>query len=271
MAETPPPHVSTRQPETGRLIAPQRALVATFAIAGDPISVLSRATQSMSDACTILPLTHDRASHNGVDWTATALILGNASALEAGAEHLLDARPETLRRLALMTMQPGLDMLFAKHNGRAAEQRMIQWIEYVSCDPAAREDYYRCQSEVSGPAMRSLWDRGLVARFMGFEEREVLYSSPGFPAWDVLHVIGMTPWQLLRFLPRMCPAFDRFAKAAGRGSRRAMFEQWGHQRTLVKLTAKQPLEVTRHASAEQDGPAPPCCQEPRNSLTVRCM
>ncbi|MGG6286657.1 hypothetical protein ACQ4M3_34195 [Leptolyngbya sp. AN03gr2] len=205
-------------------------------------------------------------------WTATALILGNASALEAGAEHLLDARPETLRRLALMTMQPGLNMLFAKHNGRATEQRIIQWFEYVSCDPAAREDYYRCQSEVSGPAMRSLWDRGLVARFMGFEEREVLYSSPGFPASDVLHVIGMTPWQLLSFLPRMRPALDRFAKAAGRGSGRAMFERWGRQRTLVKLTAKQPLGVTRHASAEPECPCltllPGAPKQPNNYMHV---
>ena len=152
-----------------------------------------------------------------------------------------------LLRDPLMQQQPGLDMVFAKENGARTEPRMIQWIEYVFSAPARREAYYRSQEDTSGPAMRELWERGLVGRFIGFENPQLLYCAPGFVNWDVLHVIGMTPWQLLRFMPRMGRTFDRHAKAAGRGGRKAMFARWEEQRDIIKLTSKQSKEATRHS------------------------
>lgn len=223
------------------------ALQATFDINGDPARVLRRFAAQMPEGLTVLPLSHRQASRGSATWNASAVVIGSLDGIAAASEGLLEASPKSMKRLAQMRLQPGLDMLFAKGNGSALAPRMIQWIEYVFSDPIERQDYYQSQYDTSGPAMRELWDRRLVGRFLGFETTEVVFCAPGFPNWDVLHVIGITPSQLVRFMPRVNRTFDRYAKATGRGGRKKMFARWDEQRAIIKLTAKQPKEATRHS------------------------
>lgn len=223
------------------------ALQATFDVNGDPALVLERFAAQVPEGLTVIPLSHRQVSQGSANWNASAVVIGSPDRVAAASEGLLRASPKSMERLAQMRLQPGLDMLFTKSNGSALAPRMIQWIEYVFCEPKERRDYYDSQYDTSGPAMRELWDRGLVGRFLGFETSQVLYCSPGFPSWDVLHMIGITPWQLIRFMPRVSRTFDRYAKATGRGGRKKMFARWDEQRAIIKLTAKQPKKATRHS------------------------
>ena len=86
--------------------------------------------------------------------------------------------------------------------------------------------------------MRSVWDRGLVRRFVGFDTPETVFSVDGFPIWDVVHIIAMTPWQMIRMIGPTNRAFDHYSKKAGRGSRKELFARWDKQRELIKLRAK---------------------------------
>lgn len=216
-----------------------RALHATYRTDGKSKDALREALDLIPENAIALPISHRPAERDDCRWNATLIVLGTDDALSRAADQILASRSEALARLATMDVQKGIDMLYAKSDGRRIEPRMIQFIEYVFSDPAQRDDYYACQYDTSAPAMRSLWEKGLVGRFLGFERPDILHSVPDFPDWDVLHLIGMTPWQMLRFMPRVNSTFDFYAKRAGRGSRKAMFKKWDEQRAIIKLTAKQ--------------------------------
>lgn len=217
----------------------QRALHATFDASDKPGDAMAQTLELLPEATIALPMSHRIATRENKRWNTTLIILGTDDVLKSCADHILSSKPERLARLVMMDVQPGIEMLYAKSNGLKIEPRMIQFIEYVFSDPSEREDYYASQYDTSAPAMRSLWEKGLVGRFLGFENPDVLYCVPGFPNWDVLHLIGLTPWQMLRFMPRVNSFFDRFAKQTGRVSRNELFNKWDRQREIIKLRAKQ--------------------------------
>ncbi|MEO0872284.1 MAG: hypothetical protein AAFY19_10080 [Pseudomonadota bacterium] len=221
------------------LTSNRRGLHATFSTAAKPDAALREAVALMPDDLSVLPMAHRPAKRGDRRWNATLIALGTDDALDHASDRLLASQSDYLMRLAIMDVQEGIDMLYAKSDGLTLEPRMIQFVEYVFSQPAERDDYYACQYDTSAPAMRSLWEKGLVGRFLGFENPQLLYSATDFPNWDVLHLIGMTPWQMLRFMPRVNAAFDQFAEKAGRGTRKAVAKKWDRQRELIKLTARQ--------------------------------
>ncbi|MEM6858524.1 MAG: hypothetical protein AAF559_11690 [Pseudomonadota bacterium] len=216
-----------------------KSLHVTLSFEGAAQDALRVVAPTSDEASFVIPLAHKPVSREGQTWNATLIALGHAEPLRAAAVRLLDAGHAGLKRVALMDPQPGIDMLLAKENGAAIEKRMLHYIEYVTSKPETRADYYVCQYDTSAPAMRAMWDAGRVGRFVGFEDPETLYLAPGLTDWDVIHVIGMTPWQMVRLLPTVKAAFDRASKKAGRGSAKELFARWDEQRDIIKLMAKQ--------------------------------
>lgn len=169
----------------------------------------------------------------GVTWRGLACV---PVASPAEAEELIEtvaANGVDLHRAVLGRVQRGLDMWVPRHARPA-----IAIYEYVSIRPEAREAYHQSQHEVSGPAMRALWQRGHVQRFVGIEAlRDLTSADRADSGWDVLHVTSVA----VASLPRMLgwsTQFDSYARAAGYASMRALQAEWSTQRTLRKGTAR---------------------------------
>lgn len=121
---------------------------------------------------------------------------------------------------------------------------MLQFIEYVFSDPSERDDYYQCQYEFSGPAMRRLYERNLCGRFMGVEIGERLYGDDSMPLWDVVHLAGFTPAQMLLSVPYFKKAFRDAAESLGGPSAKEKIAKWEQQREKHQIRVRQNMPAT---------------------------
>ncbi|MEM8766386.1 MAG: hypothetical protein AAGE43_02995 [Pseudomonadota bacterium] len=197
----------------------------------------------------VIPLSHKSLEHKGTRWNASLFVIPDSSndARSLGIS-LLENRPQGLIRLALTEVQEDIDMLYGRTDDPESDSALMQLIEYVESDPVEAPDYYQCQHEVSGPAMGSCWDSGVVSRFIGFERREVLWSSPETPDWDLVHVIGAKFWRMPQMFIATRRAFDVEAKSAGRGTGAEVIKRWDSQRRKQMARARQ-HETTSRRSA----------------------
>jgi hypothetical protein len=172
-----------------------------------------------------LVVTHRRAADR--EWAA---VVRTPAAEAASLVARVRADGVTLQRAAHARIQRGLD-LWQPATGR---RRAIGIYEYVRSEPSARDEYYRSQYEVSGPAMRALWERGLVQRFVGAElVEDIVPAPPGTADWDVLHLTQFA----VAALPRMLSwtaLFDEHARAAGHASMAELKRAWRTQRSMTK-------------------------------------
>lgn len=174
-----------------------------------------------------LALRH-RARAAGPDWSGLICVPLESPDTEA-VRSLATELDGDLVRAALGRVQPGLDM-WSPGSARGAA---VHITEYIRSDPAHRAEYYGTQLTASGPAMRELWETGLVQRFVGVEVIDDVVPGPGEP-WDLLHVTSFS----LRRLPRMLRwrrEFDRHAQAAGFADMKALSALWSTQRTMDQV------------------------------------
>ncbi|MEL6406971.1 MAG: hypothetical protein AAFR81_21550 [Chloroflexota bacterium] len=150
----------------------------------------------------------------------------------------------TLRCVNRARTQPEVNMVYPIRHGVKGESRLIQTIEYVASQPEQRQDYYQSQYEFSGPAMRRLYQRDRVGRFMGIEIVERLIDSPNTPVWDVIHISGFTPWQAMRAVPHFWRAFQQSAAQLGGSSAWERMQKWSSQRVKVQTRSQQQLQLT---------------------------
>lgn len=150
------------------------------------------------------------------------------------------------RALDLFKVQKNLDMFYPKTNGIIRETRMKQTIEYVFSKPNARKDYYEDQYKFSGPAMKDLHNRDKAGRFVGFELERRIISKENMPEWDVIHIIGFTPWQIIKAIPFFYRTWNKHAESAfGDGMTfKKKVSEWNEIRSNVKSNAKQNFEFT---------------------------
>ena len=111
------------------------------------------------------------------------------------------AQAAPLAALDILRLQPNLEMFYPAPNGLQREHRLVQWMEYVFSKPETREDYYNMQYVFSGPAMRRFHRNDKAGRFIGFETQERRHGTDSMPEWDVLHIFGFTPLQLVKVIP----------------------------------------------------------------------
>jgi hypothetical protein len=149
-----------------------------------------------------------------------------------------------LRCINEVRPQPTLDMLYPLEAGASQEPHLLQAIEYVVSDPAQREDYYQSQVELSGPAMRRLYERRAVGRFIGVEVERSIFHTAEMPQWDVIHISGFTIPQILRCLPAYRHAWNAAAAALGGDSAQTRMKRWTHQRNKEVVWARQQMAVT---------------------------
>lgn len=214
----------------------------TFDAEVAPILEAARREGRLAD---VLPYEHRPVTvpgHGGQAWSVCVVAVGvHGESLEDLATDLVGAAGRQLRSVDLLTLQPGLDMFHPDRRQAGSARSMLQWIEYVVSDPAHRDTYYRQQYAFSGPAMRRLHERGHCERFVGFEVTERRHGLDGVPAWDVLHISGFRPGQLLGMLPRFRSAARARAEAVyGPGSSgRSIVADWDAIRTKVTVRAHQ--------------------------------
>lgn len=192
---------------------------------------------------TVIPLHHARQDAEGGGWTAyvIALVADDAYAADVTTE-LVAAIGEgggACRRVDLLRLQPGLDLFYPRRGGADRQRGMLQFVEYVASDPAARARYYETQYRFSGPAMQRLHERDRNGRFVGFEVLETPHRTAGMPPWDVVHVSGFRPLQALKGFPRFRQAFQEAAEAIGEPSGRAIIKGWDEIRTKRMVRARQ--------------------------------
>jgi len=111
---------------------------------------------------------------------------------------------------------------------------MVQHIEYVFSREEERLEYYDSQYEFSGPAMRRLHDRDLNGRFIGVEVGNRLAGDGDVPDWDVVHVAGFTPLQMIRAVPHFRRAFADAAAALDGPDYRERMLRWDQQRDKLE-------------------------------------
>lgn len=202
----------------------------------------------------VIPMQHPPLKHpdHPETWTHCALIsLGPAQSPEALTDQILNiitASPLASRLFAidLLRTQPGLEMAYPVSDGLARESAMKQIIEYVFSDPAHREKYYEDQYKWSGPAMGELHHRDKVGRFLGYEVEARLVGDSELPAWDLLHLIGFTPWQMVKSKPYFYGVWnDHASRVFGEGMDFGKkLEEWNKLRLNIKSSAQQNIEAT---------------------------
>lgn len=226
--------------------------------APDTAAAMERAARSITAPAAIIPIPHKTLRHDGSTWTGSMIVLPeDADSASEIADAQVERADDAVCRIAETRVQKGIDLLYPKGRGPSGEAGLMQLVEYVISDPDERDDYYLCQDEVSAPAMRVNWERGTVSRFIGLERTEVHFSRPGFVDWDLVHVIGVRRSKFPSLFLRTRRDFDRFAKAAGRGTAKQVFSRWDDQRTKVMTRFSQPASASRRSAVLADAmPAP---------------
>ncbi|MEM6706345.1 MAG: hypothetical protein AAF690_26770 [Acidobacteriota bacterium] len=224
----------------------RRAVLVTIDAGKEAKAVLGRLRGTVEVPGAVIPLLHKRLTQNGAGWNASLLVFPDETerAREVG-ETLVQQRDESTCRVALLQLQPTIDMLYPKQRGQNWERGEVQLVEYVTSKVEERDDYYRCQQEVSGPAMREVWETGVLSRFLGFELQETLWRAESCPDWDVVHLAAGARRRAIPFVLSTRKALDQHSRAAGRGSLKHLRQRWDTQRTNVKAFFKQPPELTQ--------------------------
>ena len=62
--------------------------------------------------------------------------------------------------------------------------------------------------------MADLHSRDKVGRFIGFEIEKRIYAPENMPEWDLVHVFGFTPWQMVKSIPFFLSTWNKHAKRA---------------------------------------------------------
>lgn len=213
-----------------------------------------RDLQSEGEVELVLSFAHDPLGHptQGGAWTHAVLVMlaphvdGTAAAARLLAHVRQGPLAAQLGAFERLRLQPGIDMFYPSKHGFEREAALVHKLEYVFSEPAARPGYYADQYTLSGPAMRDLHLRDKAGRFVGFEVKARLFSAPGMPAWDVVHIVGTTPWQGLKSVPVF---LSTWAKHASRvhGPDSTFFtllDRWATMRINVKTSATQNLELS---------------------------
>lgn len=194
-----------------------------------------------------IPLSHAQLSTatDGGSWSQWLLLLseeqGDCDALaRLVQDHFGDHHLQSINRVH---GQRSIDMPYPL-SGKIKESSLLQWVEYVYSAPEHRADYYQSQYEFSGPAMRRLYEANRVGRFMGVEIQENLFRNQAFSSWDVVHVSGFTPLQLLRSLPHFRAAWRARATELAGESAAERLKKWDVQRTKYQIRARQLMAGT---------------------------
>ncbi|MEN0067252.1 MAG: hypothetical protein AAGA48_34290 [Myxococcota bacterium] len=202
----------------------------------------------------VLPLEHPPLTHPefGGRWSQAVLVMAarGPSVAALGRELLNDIQASALSpwlvAVDVMRLQPGLDLFYPARDGVMREPRLTNTIEYVFSNPEARDAYYADQYTLSGPAMADLHSRDKAGRFIGFEVEQRLFGASSMPTWDVLHVVGFTPWQNLKAVPFFLSTWARHARRV-HGDGETMFSRlaaWEKIRVNVKSDAVQQLDLS---------------------------
>ncbi|MEL6538812.1 MAG: hypothetical protein AAFQ98_25575, partial [Bacteroidota bacterium] len=213
------------------------------------------------DISLVIPLEHPPLQHpdHPATWTHATLILlenlGQGALPTSEVLNQVRTGPLSAYFFAadLLRMQPNLDMIYPVKDGLSRESAMRHVVEYVFSDPVHRQQYYQDQYVWSGPAMQELHHRDKMGRFMGFEVETRLAGSPGLPAWDLVHLIGYTPWQTVKSLPFFYSIWNAHAERAfGPGNTfDTKLAEWDKIRLNVKSSAIQhhttTLQDTKHS------------------------
>ncbi|MEM9564442.1 MAG: hypothetical protein AAGA93_17600 [Actinomycetota bacterium] len=192
----------------------------------------------------LLPFVHRKQPASDTPWSAYVLCLTADGRAEPLAEAIADRSLPLVRRVDLLRLQPGLDLFQPVSGSRSEERRMQQLLEYVDSDPASRAHYYETQYRFSGPAVRRLHERNRFGRFIGCEVERVVAADSAMPAWDVVHVTGLTIPQRIRSLPHYHRAFNAAARAIGEPSGKAVIGRWATQRTRTDVPVTQLWDQT---------------------------
>ena len=202
----------------------------------------------------VFPLEHKPLNYNlsKLSWTNCIVLILSEAQLDPKIDSILlfAIKQSTLnshfRALDLFKVQKNLDMFYPKNDGIMREPRMMQTIEYVFSKPNARKDYYEDQYKFSGPAMKDLYDRDKAGRFIGFELEKRIIAKENMPEWDLIHIIGFTPWQMIKAIPFFYGTWDKHAESAfGNGMTfKKKVSEWNEIRTNVKSKTKQNFEFT---------------------------
>lgn len=89
--------------------------------------------------------------------------------------------------------------------------------------------------------MADLHSRDKAGRFIGFEATQRLFGMPDMPQWDVFHVYGFTPWQMVKAFPFFVSTWNKHAnRAFGDGyTFDAKLKEWDHVRINITTKAQQ--------------------------------
>lgn len=169
-------------------------------------------------------------------WSAAHGALDRAS----NAKHRLLARAEVMRP------QPGIEMYYTMVGGLRAEPRW-HWIEYAVSRPSGRDEYYRDQYVFSAAVIRRFYERGAVARCVGFETLRYLRNDGTLPNWDVVHITGFSPMRLAQIawtLFRLMAELDAIARRVGHSSAVDVLRSWDALRQKYQGLAAQDFSRT---------------------------
>lgn len=196
----------------------------------------------------IIPLLHPSQAEG---WNAYIIAVLNAvDAFAEGVEKLVSQMEieEKVVWVDHLEQQINLDMYYPLDGGAEAEHALSQSIEFVQCEPEARDEYCELQSTFTGPAMRRLHSLNRAGRFIGFECSQRLLGADN-PLFDVIHLSGFLPGQKDGGEQDFWQAFDAAARAIGRDSGRSVMQSWNEQRTRRFLLVDQIDAVSVSTSA----------------------
>jgi len=79
--------------------------------------------------------------------------------------------------------------------------RLAFTAEYIEVKADRLDEYRDTMFQTSGPAMQQLIADGFVYNFMAMETCEVIFQASSDTPWNQIHLIGIKPFNLLRFIP----------------------------------------------------------------------
>ena len=202
----------------------------------------------------VFPFEHKPLNYksSNLGWTTCIVLMLSEAQLDPKIDSTLISviNQSTLKgnfcALDLFKVQKNLDMFYPETDGIIREPRMMQTIEYVFSKPDIRKVYYEEQYKFSGPAMKDLHKRDKAGRFIGFELEKRIIAKENMPEWDLIHIIGFTPWQIIRAIPFFYGTWNKHAeKVFGGGMTfKKKLSEWNNIRTNVKSNAKQNFDFT---------------------------
>jgi len=226
---------------------------------GEDVLPVLRKMQQKGQVRWVLAFEHKELSHptlGGAWGHAAVVMLGGRDDARAVEEIIAAAKgsssAEHLEAIDLVELQRGLDMIYPATDGLAREGSLVHILEYVFSDEEARPEYYRDQVVFSGPAMRDLYLRDKAGRFVGFEVHERLFGAPGMPEWDVFHIVGFTPWQMVKSIPSFRATWAKHAERVyGEGATlETQRSRWDEIRLNVSSRATQRMTMSLQSTGE---------------------